>query len=63
MSTLARLKEFWSVYILVHKLYLYFVYIINEIIFLLSLQVVLFLLGNILNKCVCRLKEKCFYQV
>lgn len=38
MSTLARLKEFWSVYILVHKLYLYFVYIINEIIFLLSLQ-------------------------
>lgn len=49
MSTLARLKEFWSVYILVHKLYLYFVYIINEIIFLLSLQAlwILFLLGNI----------------
>lgn len=46
MSTLARFKELWSVYILVHKLYLYFVYIINKIIFLLSLQV-LWILGNI----------------
>lgn len=37
-----------SVYILVHKLYLYFVHIINEIIFLLSLWVmwILILLEN-----------------
>lgn len=52
MSTLARLNGFWSVYILVHKLYLYFVNIINEIIFLLNLWVMwsLFLLENVLNR-------------